>query len=62
MFSKATKVRPKDVPTLVNLGAAYDANGRMADAQRYYRQALEMSPNDSVATCRLASSLYAQQN
>jgi tetratricopeptide (TPR) repeat protein len=57
---RANKARPKDVKTLVNLGAAFDAAGNQTQAQVYYRQAIELSPEDSVATCRLASSLYAQ--
>jgi tetratricopeptide (TPR) repeat protein len=60
VLRKANKVRPKDVPTLVNLGAVEDASGRADAAQKYYRAALELSPEDSVAVCRLASSLYAQ--
>jgi tetratricopeptide (TPR) repeat protein len=59
VLMKASKLRPKDVPTLVDLGAAYDAGGNAKQAQGYYRQALEVSPGDSVATCKLASSLYA---
>ena len=62
VLTKAASIRPKDVKTLVNLGAAHDAGGSAALAQGYYRKALEVSPGDSVATCRLASSLYAQQN
>jgi cytochrome c-type biogenesis protein CcmH/NrfG len=56
----ANRRRPKDVKTLVNLGAAYDAAGRTGDAQTSYRDALKIAPEDSVASCRLASSLYSQ--
>jgi tetratricopeptide (TPR) repeat protein len=56
---KATQVRPGNVPTLVNLGAAYDALGQAANAQRSYHDALQIAPDDTVATCRLASSLYS---
>src|SRR6185369_8175958 len=38
---------------------AYDALGTQDVAQGYYREALKSAPNDSVATCRLASSLYS---
>jgi len=55
----ASRLRPQDGPTLVNLGAAYDAGGHAREAQDHYRRALEALPGDSVATCRLASSLYA---
>ncbi len=57
---KASQIRPKDVKTLVNLGASYDAAGSSPQAQEYYRKALALAPDDSVAMCRLASSLYAQ--
>jgi Flp pilus assembly protein TadD len=57
---KANQVRSKNMKVLVNLGAAYDASGDAADAQRYYREALAVTPGDELATCRLASSLYAQ--
>jgi tetratricopeptide (TPR) repeat protein len=56
---KASRVRPGHVPTLVNLGAAYDAMGQAANAQKVYNEALKITPNDTVATCRLASSLYS---
>lgn len=62
VLHKAHTLRPKNHRVLVNLGAAYDAAGQPASAQQYYRQALTLAPGDSVATCRLASSLYAQAN
>lgn len=57
---KANQVKPKNHRVLVNLGVALDALNRSSDAQGYYREALGVVPDDSVATCRLASSLYAQ--
>jgi tetratricopeptide (TPR) repeat protein len=62
VLEKAVSIRPNDLKALVNLGAAHDAVGNGAVAQTYYRRALAVAPGDSVATCRLASSLYAQQN
>lgn len=59
---KAHQLKPKNHRVLVNLGAAFDAAGQPAAAQKYYREALGVAPGDSVATCRLASSLYAQAN
>jgi Flp pilus assembly protein TadD len=62
VFHKAHRLKPKDHRVLVNLGAAYDAAGSAAQAQERYKQALELVPGDTVAMCRLASSLYAQSN
>lgn len=59
VLTKAVTLKPKDTHALVNLGAAYDALGQQEAAQNYYRDALKSAPEDSVATCRLASSLYA---
>lgn len=59
VLGKAYEKRPKDLKLLVNLGAAHDAYGHGDIAQRLYREALDVSPGDSVASCRLASSLYA---
>ena len=59
VLTKAHELRPKDHRVLVNLGAADDALGQWHDAQAYYREALEIAPDDSVASCRLASSLYS---
>jgi len=62
VLKRALRARPNDLKALVNLGAAADAQGYSGEAQGYYLKALEVSPGDSVATCRLASSLYAQQD
>jgi tetratricopeptide (TPR) repeat protein len=59
VLTKASQVRPGSVPTLVNLGAAYDALGQSAQAQVNYNEALKIAPEDTVANCRLASSLYS---
>jgi tetratricopeptide (TPR) repeat protein len=60
VFTKANQLKPKDTKTIVNLGAAYDAAGQAAVAQTWYEKALAAAPNDSIAGCRLASSLYSQ--
>src|SRR5262249_48769422 len=59
-FSKANQGRPKNVKVLVNLGVALDNLSHSEDAQNYYKQAIAIAPNDSLASCRLATSLYAQ--
>ena len=60
VLTRADKVKPKNTRVLVNLGAAYDALGSADQAQAQYKAALAVSPGDSVADCRLASSLYSQ--
>lgn len=60
VLTRASRIRPKDVRVLVNLGATADAGGNPDLAQGYYREALKVAPSDSVASCRLSSSLYSQ--
>lgn len=60
VFNKANRVRPKNVKVLVNLGVALDNLSRAEEAQGFYRQAIAVAPSDSLASCRLATSLYAQ--
>jgi tetratricopeptide (TPR) repeat protein len=57
---KANSLKPKQVKTLVNLGIALDNLNKSDLAQKYYRDAIAVAPNDSLATCRLATSLYSQ--
>lgn len=59
VLSRARVLRPKDHRVLVNLGVALDQSNRSRLAQDVYREALKLVPADSVALCRLASSLYA---
>jgi len=58
-LQRARILRPKEVKVLVNLGAAYDALGQAQNAQHMYDEALAVAPGDTVAMCRLASSLYS---
>jgi Flp pilus assembly protein TadD len=60
VLTKAHVLRPKDNHVSVNLGIALDASGKTVTAQRYYHEVLAQFPDDSVASCRLASSLYSQ--
>jgi tetratricopeptide (TPR) repeat protein len=60
VLTKAHVLRPKDHRVTVNLGVALDASGQPEQAQVYYRETLAQFPDDSVASCRLASSLYSQ--
>ena len=60
VLTRAHVLKPQDHKVCVNLGVALDANGKPDEAQVYYREALAAFPEDSVASCRLASSLYSQ--
>lgn len=60
VLTKAVMLNPKHLKALVNLGVAWDAAGRPAQAQTYYSRALEVDAKDAIAKCRLASSIYAQ--
>jgi tetratricopeptide (TPR) repeat protein len=60
VLTKAHVLQPKDHRVGVNLGVAFDASGKADEAQGYYREVLAAFPEDSVASCRLASSLYSQ--
>jgi Flp pilus assembly protein TadD len=60
VLTKAHVLQPKDHRVTVNLGVAFDASGTPTLAQGYHRETLAAFPEDSVASCRLASSLYSQ--
>jgi tetratricopeptide (TPR) repeat protein len=60
VLGKAHALKPLDHKITVNLGVALDANNRPVQAQKYYKEVLAVFPDDSVASCRLASSLYSQ--
>jgi tetratricopeptide (TPR) repeat protein len=60
VLAKASQLQPKNVKVLVNMGIAADAVGRPDEAQGYYARALTLTPADSMAACRMASSKYAQ--
>lgn len=60
VFSRAHRLQPKHVRTLVQMGVAADALGRADEAQTWYAQALAIAPGDTLASCQMASSQYAQ--
>lgn len=60
VFAKANTLKPADVKVMVNAGIAADAMGYSDVAQGWYGKALQLSPADSIAMCRMASSKYAQ--
>lgn len=59
-LTRANQLQPKNVKVLVNMGIAADAVGHPDEAQGYYTRALTLTPADSMAACRMASSKYAQ--
>ena len=44
---------PFDIELLLDLGAAYEAAGRSAEAQALYRRAAEIDPSDATVRRRL---------
>ncbi len=45
MFQKALAIKPGDRLALKNLGDAFFLQGKLSEAEKYYRQALEISPD-----------------
>ncbi len=62
VYQRLVKFQPKEVTAYLNIGEAYMSfvPPRMADAQPYYRKALELDPSSSFAALRLGE-IYAQQ-
>ncbi|HEY2869167.1 MAG TPA: glycosyltransferase [Gaiellales bacterium] len=52
---------PRTVPARVLAGSAYIEGGRAADAERWFRGALEAQPSNSAARMGLSESLLAQR-
>lgn len=59
IFQRCTELKPNDLKSWVNYGAAQDAIGHGGDARKAYREALTIKADDEIALCRLAASLYA---
>ncbi len=60
VLGRANRLQPGNVKVLVNMGIAADALGHPEEAQGYYQKAMGLAPADSIASCHMASSLYAQ--
>ena len=60
VFEKANQLQPKNTKVLVNMGIASDALGHPDLAQGYYTRALAIAPDDTLASCRMASSKYSE--
>jgi tetratricopeptide (TPR) repeat protein len=49
MFERALVANPANVEALIGLGNTYEAKNQTGKGLRYYRQALELEPNDKTA-------------
>ena len=49
MFERALVANPSNIAALIGLGNTYEAKGQTGKGLRYYRQALELEPNDQTA-------------
>ena len=49
---------PRDVELLLELGTAYEAEGRFGEAQAVYRRAVAVDPRDAGARVRLGVALH----
>jgi Flp pilus assembly protein TadD len=60
-FESASRLDPNDVEAVTHLAAMYLRNSRPADAERKFRQSLELQPKSLFALQGLAQSLDAQK-
>jgi len=49
LFERALVANPANIRALLGLGRAHEAQGRIGKGLKYYRQALEIEPNDIPA-------------
>ena len=49
LFERALTADPANTEALLGLGRSHEAQGRVGRGLKYYRQALEIEPNDTVA-------------
>lgn len=49
LFERALTADPANIEALLGLGRSHEAQGRVGRGLKYYRQALEIEPNDKVA-------------
>ncbi|UTW53809.1 tetratricopeptide repeat protein [Kordiimonas sp. SCSIO 12610] len=61
MFERALVANPANVEALIGLGNTYEAKGQTGRGLRYYRQALELDPNDKTAL-QAQSLAFLKQN
>lgn len=60
-FEYLIKIYPEDLETHLNLGVAYDENGRKDDAFKEYKKAIELDPNVFNVHANLGG-YYAEKN
>lgn len=59
-FQQALKIQPNSVDALNGMGAVYDRFGQFEDAQRFYRQALSITPEAAYIWANLGYSLLLE--
>jgi protein O-mannosyl-transferase len=60
VLEESVRIRPGFPESHYNLGGAYEADGRYADAERSYRAAVDLDPEDADALASLATLVYAR--
>jgi len=61
LYSKATTLAPDLVEARYNLALALEGLGRVADAEREYRELLRIDPGNELASTNLGVELYQQR-
>ena len=59
-FQRASELAPGSIEPLVNLGLVHEEGDRLEEAADYYRQALELEPNNAIAVGNLTRVLVKQ--
>jgi tetratricopeptide (TPR) repeat protein len=60
-MTRANKLRPEDLDTVVGLGHVYSSAGRFEDAARWYTAALEKRPDDCDTRSELALTFFLRK-
>ena len=60
-FEKALTFRPDMSSALVNAGQAHMALGRLTDAEKMFRRALEIDPKDAAAANQMGELCVQRQ-
>lgn len=49
LYERALVAQPANITALIGLGKSHEGQGRLGKGLKYYRQALEIEPNDQTA-------------